>query len=99
LYYAGKVRAGFTPHARAELMEQLSPIGRRSCPFVNLPSTRTSHWGEGVTAEDMAALKWVKPTVVVEVAFTEWTRDANLRHAAYVGLREDKPARDVRREE
>ena len=46
----------------------------------------------------MAALKWVKPAVVVEVAFTEWTRDGNLRHAAYVGPREDKPAREVRRE-
>jgi bifunctional non-homologous end joining protein LigD len=65
---------------------------------VNLPSTRTSHWGEGVTAEDMAALRWLKPSVVVEVAFTEWTRDGNLRHAAYVGPRDDKPARDVRRE-
>jgi bifunctional non-homologous end joining protein LigD len=46
----------------------------------------------------MAALEWVTPSVVVEVAFTEWTRDNNLRHAAYVGLREDKPAREVRRE-
>jgi bifunctional non-homologous end joining protein LigD len=98
LYYAGKVRAGFTPRARAELMQRLAPNGRRSCPFVNLPSTRTSHWGEGVTAEDMAALRWLKPSVVVEVAFTEWTRDGNLRHAAYVGPRDDKPARDVRRE-
>lgn len=98
LYYAGKVRAGFTPHARVELMRRLAPIERRSCPFVNLPSTRASHWGEGVTADDMAALKWVKPVVVVEVAFTEWTRDGNLRHAAYVAPREDKPAREVRRE-
>jgi bifunctional non-homologous end joining protein LigD len=79
-------------------MRRIAPIGRRSCPFVNLPSTRSSHWGEGVTREDMAALKWVMPSVVVEVAFTEWTRDNNLRHAAYVGLREDKRAGDVVRE-
>jgi bifunctional non-homologous end joining protein LigD len=98
LYYAGKVRAGFTTHSRGELMRRIAPIGRRSCPFVNLPSTRSSHWGEGVTREDMAALKWVMPSVVVEVAFTEWTRDNNLRHAAYVGLREDKRAGDVVRE-
>lgn len=98
LYYAGKVRAGFTARSRGELMRRLVPIGRLSCPFVNLPSTKSSHWGEGVTPEDMAALEWVTPSVVVEVAFTEWTRDNNLRHAAYVGLREDKPARDVRRE-
>ena len=98
LYYAGKVRAGFTAHSRRELMEGLTPLGRRSCPFVNLPSTKSSHWGEGVRPEDMAALAWVTPSLVVEIAFTEWTRDNNLRHAAYVGLREDKPARDVRRE-
>ena len=98
LYYAGKVRAGFTAHSRRELMEGLTPLGRRSCPFVNLPSMKSSHWGEGVRPEDMAALAWVTPSLVVEIAFTEWTRDNNLRHAAYVGLREDKPARDVRRE-
>lgn len=98
LYYAGKVRAGFTTHSRGELMRQLAPLSRRSCPFVNLPSTKSSHWGEGVTQEDMAALEWVTPSIVVEIAFTEWTRDNNLRHAAYVGLRDDKPAREVRRE-
>ena len=53
-----------------------------------------------MTAEDMAALEWVKPAVVVEVAFTEWTRDANLRHASYVGIRGGQarargPERDV----
>jgi bifunctional non-homologous end joining protein LigD len=98
LYYAGKVRAGFTAHSRGDLMRRLTPLARRSCAFVNLPSTKSSHWGEGVTAEDMAELKWVTPSVVVEVAFTEWTRDNNLRHAAYVGLREDKRAQEVRRE-
>jgi len=98
LYYASKVRAGFTPHSRGELSRRLAPVGRRTCPFVNLPSARTSHWGEGITADDMASLAWVKPVIVVEVAFTEWTRDGNLRHASYVGLRDDKPARDVGRD-
>jgi bifunctional non-homologous end joining protein LigD len=98
LYYCGKVRAGFTPHTRALLYERLAPLQTARCPFVNLPSSRTGHWGEGVTAEDMATLRWLKPAVVVEVAFTEWTRDNNLRHASFAGLRDDKPARDVRRE-
>jgi bifunctional non-homologous end joining protein LigD len=98
LYHASKVRAGFTPHSRAELMRRIAPIRRPTCPFVNLPSTRTSHWGEGITADDMASFEWVKPVIVVEVAFTEWTRDGNLRHASYVALREDKRARDVGRE-
>jgi bifunctional non-homologous end joining protein LigD len=98
LHYAGKVRAGFTPHARAEMMRRLVPLVTRTCPFVNLPSGRSSHWGEGVTDEEMTMLKWVKPAVVAEIAFTEWTRDGNLRHSSFVGFREDKAARDVRRE-
>jgi bifunctional non-homologous end joining protein LigD len=43
----------------------------------------------------MKALRWVKPQVVIEVAFTEWTVGGNLRHASFVGLRDDKAARDV----
>jgi bifunctional non-homologous end joining protein LigD len=98
LYYCGKVRAGFTPHSRALVFERLAGLSVKRCPFVNLPSTRTGHWGEGVSADDMAALRWVKPTVVVEVAFTEWTRDNNLRHASFAGIRDDKPALAVRKE-
>jgi bifunctional non-homologous end joining protein LigD len=51
-----------------------------------------------VTEEDMQTLKWVTPKVVVEVAFTEWTAGGNLRHASFVGARDDKPARAVIRE-
>jgi DNA ligase D-like protein (predicted ligase) len=98
LLYAGKVRAGLAPHPRAELVEALTRLKAARCPFANLPSSRTSHWGEGITAEDMHTLRWVKPKIVVEVAFTEWTRDANLRHASFVGRRMDKPAAEVRRE-
>ncbi|MGH9315168.1 MAG: hypothetical protein ACRD1S_18435 [Vicinamibacterales bacterium] len=54
--------------------------------------------GRGHTEEDMKTLRWVRPVVVVEVSFVEWTRDSNLRHAAFVGVRDDKSARDVRRE-
>jgi ATP-dependent DNA ligase len=44
-----------------------------------------------VTAEGLKTLRWVKPRVVVEVSLVEWTRDGNLRHAAFVGLRESTP--------
>jgi bifunctional non-homologous end joining protein LigD len=47
----------------------------------------------------MIGLRWIKPAVVIDVAFTEWTAGGNLRHASFVGLRDDKPARAVRREE
>ena len=99
LLSAGKVRAGFTPRLRTDLFERLKPLLAASCPFANLPSTGSGHWGEGITAEEMKALRWVKPRLVAEVSFTEWTRDGSLRHAAFVSLRDDKPARQVRRDE
>ena len=98
LRFAGRVRAGFTAAQRAALFELLRPLKIDACPFTDLPSSRTGHWGEGVTAEDMKKLRWVKPKLVAEIAFTEWTRDGNLRHSAFVGMRTDKDARTVVRE-
>ena len=98
LRYAGNVRAGFTAHVRREIFAQLRPLHTTSCPFIDLPSTRTSHWGGGITAEQMVQMQWVKPTLVAQVRFVEWTADAHLRHAAFVGMRTDKNARQVRRE-
>ena len=97
-FYAGKVRAGLTPRTRAEVFDRIREHTISACPFVNLPnSAGKSHWGEGITAEDMTTLRWVKPRVVVEVAFTEWTAGGNLRHASFAALRDDKAAADVRR--
>jgi DNA ligase D-like protein (predicted ligase) len=98
LFFASKVRAGLTPHSRAEIFRKISADRTMRCPFVNLPSTRTGHWGEGISEEDMSKLRWVKPTVVVEVSFVEWTRDGLLRHAEFISLRDDKSPREVRRE-
>jgi len=98
LLSAGKVRSGFTPASRARVFERLERFVRRRCPFANLPTSKSSHWGEGITAEEMTALVWVTPQVVVEIAFTEWTRDGSLRHASFLGFRDDKLPREVRRE-
>ena len=98
LKFAGKVRAGFTPHLRREVYERLRPLHTPRCPFVDLPNSRTSHWGGGVTAEQMAEMQWITPSLVAQVRFVEWTADQHLRHAAFLGLRDDKRARDVRRE-
>jgi bifunctional non-homologous end joining protein LigD len=99
LLFAAQVRNGFTPHVRAELRERLEPLKATKCPFADLPnSTGRSHWGAGITAEDMTKFQWVKPREVVEVAFVEWTRDSVLRHPRFIGFRSDKPAAEVRKE-
>jgi bifunctional non-homologous end joining protein LigD len=75
---AGKVRNGLTPRLRRDLFTLLQPLIVARCPFVNLPNAKTGRWGEGITAEDMPTITWVKPVVVAEIAFTEWTAS---RHA------------------
>lgn len=98
LRFAARVRSGFSPAQRAALFAVLRPLTVEKCPFTDLPSSKTGHWGEGVTAEDMKKLRWVKPKLVAEIAFTEWTRDGNLRHSVFIGMRADKDARTVVRE-
>lgn len=98
LRFAGKVRAGFTPHVRREVFGLLKPLEVGQCPFVDLPNSKASHWGGGVTAEQMKEMRWVKPRLVAQIRFVEWTGDGHLRHAAFLGLRTDKAAGEIRRE-
>jgi bifunctional non-homologous end joining protein LigD len=67
------------------------------CPFLDLP-TGKSRWGGGVTAEEMQEMRWVKPQLVAQIRFVEWTADGRLRHSMFLGLRTDKSAKDVQRE-
>ena len=99
LMFASKVRAGLTPHTRADLFPTLKVLVQPKCPFANLPSSKTGHWDEGISAEDMTTLRWVKPQIVVEVSFVEWTRDGLLRHPQFIGVRVDKSLREVRRDQ
>ena len=99
LRFAAKVRAGFTPHLRREVHQALEPVHAPQCPFVDLPHTKQSHWGGGVTADQMADMQWVRPLRVAQIRFVEWTADGHLRHAAFLGLRADKDPRTVGREE
>jgi bifunctional non-homologous end joining protein LigD len=93
LVFAGKVRAGFVPHVRRELMARMKPLEIEVCPFANLPEKRRTQWA--LTREEMKNCHWLKPQLVAQIEFTEWTPDGHLRHAKYVGLRDDKQARDV----
>jgi len=98
LVFAGKVRQGFNPYVRAKLYEAILPCLTSKCPFANLPSSRTSHFGEGITTEEMKKLCWLKPKLVAQISFTEWTNYGLLRHATFEGLRDDKEAHSVVRE-
>jgi ATP-dependent DNA ligase len=64
------------------------------CPFMDLQNSRTAHWGGGVTLE-MNEMQWLRPKLVAQVRFVEWTADEHLRHPAFLGLRADKKANAV----
>ena len=97
LVYAARTRNGFTPVSRDELLRRFRSLETAKCPFVNLPEARSGRWGEGLTAEKMADCRWLRPELVGQLEFVEWTPDGHLRHARFVGLSEDKNAREVRR--
>jgi bifunctional non-homologous end joining protein LigD len=92
------VRAGFLPYLRREVFKALKPHHVDDCPFVDLPSSKSSRGGGGVTSEEMREIQWVRPELVAQIRFVEWTAEGGLRHAAFLGLRSDKSAREVRRE-
>lgn len=98
LIYASKVRNGFVPATRYKMFELFRDLERATCPFRNLPETKRGRWGEGLTAEDMTMCRWLEPSLVVTIAFVEWTPENHLRHSKFISLRNDKPAKDVLRE-
>jgi bifunctional non-homologous end joining protein LigD len=98
LKFAGKVRAGLTPRNRRTLADRLVPLIVSKCPLTELKIVKSSQWSGGLTEEDLAIAKWVKPKLVVQVAFVEWTKDSFLRHPKFIGIREDKRASEVIRE-
>jgi bifunctional non-homologous end joining protein LigD len=86
LRYAGKVGTGFTRATLRELSERLAPLVRETSPFEpekGIPRAAT----------------WVEPELVAQIAFMQWTPDGRLRHPSFLGVRIDKPAREVAREE
>lgn len=98
LIYAARTRNGFTPVVRQALFRKLKPLEIPDCPFANLPEKKSGRWGAGLTAAKMADCRWVKPVLVAQIEFVEWTGENHLRHAKFIALRDDKSARAVRRE-
>lgn len=90
LSYAGNCGTGFTDEEIDKLMRKLRPLERKTPPFAVVPKMPRVRKGDVV---------WVRPELVCEVEFAEWTHDGRLRAPSYKGLREDKAPGEVRREQ
>lgn len=86
LRYAGNVGTGFTDRSLAELRKKLERLASASSPFDNGQATPGN-------------AHWVQPRLLAEVSFAKWTQSGKLRHPVFHGLREDKPARAITREQ
>lgn len=84
LHYAGNVGTGFSQHTLDTLAQRLATLHVDRAPFEHVPAGVRGHW--------------VRPTLVAEVSFAEWTKEGRVRHAVFHGLRDDKPPRAVSRE-
>lgn len=94
--YAGRTRNGFTPVLREQLHKQFLTLEISECPFANLPEEKSGHRGPGLTVEKMKECRWLKPRLVGQFEYLEWTPDNHLRHSRFVALRNPEP-RDITR--
>jgi bifunctional non-homologous end joining protein LigD len=98
LIYVARTRSGFTPATRQQLFRRFKGLEIDACPFANLPEEKSGRWGQGLTKAKMAECQWLKPALVGQFEFLEWTGENHLRHSRFVALREDRKAKDVVRE-
>jgi bifunctional non-homologous end joining protein LigD len=98
LKFAGRVGTGFSEKLLSSLYSELNKIRIDKCPFYNLPAAGRNRWDQGLTAAEMKRCHWVRPAMVCQIKFTEWTRDDRLRQPVFLGTREDKNAKEVVRE-
>jgi DNA ligase D-like protein (predicted ligase) len=99
LMYAASVRAGIPLEFQRALPPHLETLRKSRCLFANLPERTEGRWGEGLTAAKMAACCWLHPLIVARIEFLEWTPQDRLRHPHFAGIRSDKDAREVVRED
>ena len=99
LIYVARVRADFVPALRVKVFELFHRLEIKTCPFSNLPQRDKGRWGQGLTADKMAECRWLKPHLVAQIEYADWTDVNHLRHSKFIALRDDKPAKDVKREQ
>jgi bifunctional non-homologous end joining protein LigD len=98
LIFIAKIRNGFTPALRLEIAKSFPRLRTSVCPFANLPEPASARRGEAITADVMKKIQWLRPKLVAQIEFTEWTAGNHLRHSKFVGLRNDKKATEVIKE-
>jgi len=94
LVFAGRVGSGISQTELEQLWRRLQPLATDKMPL-EVPPPRGSRFGSPLT---LSRVHWVRPELVAEVKYLVWTGDKVLRQVVYEGLREDKPAAEVRRE-
>ena len=92
--FVESVKNGFVPATRREVYKAIEKLRTDKCPFVNLPEKKGEH---NFDKEKMKEAHWVKPKVVVEIAFNERTVHGHLRHSRFLRLRTDKSAVEIDR--
>jgi bifunctional non-homologous end joining protein LigD len=98
LLFAAKAGTGFDAHSLQALYRMFQRYRTSECPFANLPSTRGEGASQSLSLREMKRATWLKPKLVCQVKFQEWTREGNLRQPVFLGLRDDKAPGNVVRE-
>jgi bifunctional non-homologous end joining protein LigD len=98
-HLVARARNGFTPASREALYKRFRGLEAAKCPFANLRETRSGRWGVGLTAGENGRLPVAQGRSVGQFEFLEWTPDNHLRHARYMGLRENREPNEARRED
>lgn len=94
LVSAGSVGTGWSADEARELKKRLLPLARDKAPFA-AGASKPGRWSKRKAGSE----RWVEPVLLAEVTFAEWTPDSQIRHAAFIGMRDDKPAQAITREE
>lgn len=94
LLFTGKVGSGFSHKTLADMHEKMMKLATEECPFDNLRD-HPRHGQLNVTRKELQTIQWVKPKLVAQVKFANWTPDQLLRQPVFLGLRLDKSPRQV----